>query len=233
VLCNFKWLTVLCYDTVFTNGERFTLSDENITVKASKLTLYCNVDSGLLQVGAVGASECRADFKESSVLATNESAYLFDNYGIKNSDSVYYENISALDTQFGNFLTESDNFLKTENFFSGKTKNYQKLDELPKLSKVRIFDGDKEIFALKTGELSISREIPADLVIFIARFDKNNLLKEISHEKTAIMDINEEDSVKVFVIDSKSNIKPVYVAAEITSDGIFFNDGYEHKEGSN
>ena len=35
------------------------------------------------------------------------------------------------------------------------------------------------------------------------------------------------DSIKVFVLSSKKSINPVTVAAHITEDGIFNNDGFE------
>ena len=86
------------------------------------------------------------------------------------------------------------------------------------------------IFSCNDGIIDLNKMEYSEQIVII-KMILDRMFPELTADN-AVMDDNNGDTIKVFVFDSVSRIKPVYVAAQITPDGIFANDGYEQKGGN-
>lgn len=218
-------------ERLFINGE-----EANVNLSTNTGTgAYSLVQSGecgvidSICVSAAGGIVSR--YNRNCIISEEETARIFENYGINNTDSVFLrDSAETVDTPFGTEIVLSGEAFTVKNLFSEtEMKSYKLLSEIPSVGKVRLFDDAGELFALKGGAVTIRRTIPEGLVAVVALYSKEGKIKNISFKNGAEFECDENDCIKVMLLSSKESIAPVTIAAYITKNGIFHNDGYEMK----
>jgi len=167
-------------------------------------------------------------YKGNYLNTIGEDVKVFENFGTDNIDSVFLTDTAEnADTPFGTEIVQgSDSLLVNDLFSQTQPREYNLLSQIPTLGKIRLFKDSQEIFALTDGAITLKRTVPEDYVTVTALYSEEGKIKNVSFEKTAVFECKKSDSIKVFVLSSKESIVPVTVAAHITKDGIFNNDGF-------
>lgn len=217
---------------MFINGEKIELENSvQITLGTNLSVVYTSENRSykLTELTAMAVGGYQTQYNAPEPILIGEDSTLYDNYGINNIDAVYLNNnsVDSMDTVFGGEMQIEGQKLIVNNIFSGDSYECEILEKKPQLSKVQLFKNDNEIFAIESGTLTVKREIPSGNTIFIALYTNGGVLKKVSMEKQAVLNCDEDDIIKVFVLDSKNTLNPVTLMAEITGEGIFHNDGYE------
>lgn len=224
----------LLLEYLYINGEKITPADAPQLPAGTGNRLlvgYESEDSALKlsELNVMCVTGYETQFKNPGLSLTDSDGNIYRNYGVNNIDAVYLgqNSTDSLDAVFGSEITVENNKLTVNNILTKDTYECTLLEKLPELSKVRLFKNGAQLFALESGNIRVERDIPTHNVIFMACYDSNNLLKQVSSEKSVTFRCNSGDTVKVFILDAYNTIVPVTVAAQINKDGIFQNDGYE------
>ena len=220
-------------EKVYINGKEFEWESPltfNIGTSMSIVYRSVNTSEKLKNISALSVEGYRPMFGLSGLEASGEGSGVYYNYGTENINSVYSENGSEKDfkAEFGSKIFINGDTLIVKDLFNQRAnETFQILSEKPTLGKIRLFKNGKEIYGLESGNITVKRDIADGNLMFISQYDKNGRLKAISADKEALHSCEADDIMKVFVFKNEETLSPVTLAAEITADGIFFNDGYE------
>ena len=171
-------------EKLYINGEK---CDSDFSFDKTTAKLFLSSSDNVYDVCVRAMGSITSLYKRNTFIGIDDSVRVFENYGAENIDSVFISDniVENADTPFGTEISCSEDYLTIADILKqSEPKEYRILSQMPVLSKVQLFKGTEELFAIEEGNITVKRTVSDEHTAVMALYSDEDKMKAVSFEKT-------------------------------------------------